>query len=261
MRIAFYLLAALVVLVVTVLVIAPAQWAAGAVRSATQGRVDLAEARGTVWNGSAVLVLAAASDATASRASLPERLSWQLSPWSLLAGQVDLTISHPSALTQPLVIRSGLFGGTYHARGDDRQAARLVTCRPRCSLEHGTSRRDPGAVLGPAPDRTAPADRQFLSRVAARVECADARLTDGPLSPADQRRLARNSAGITNHFRSPRAEGQWHNPRGWALTLFRPRTGLGGHRSGGESTTDRPHLAAGTARRRWGCSELRRWVT
>ncbi len=162
MRILLYLLAAFVVLVMTVLVIAPAQWAAGAVRSTTQGRIDLAESRGTVWNGSAVLVLAAASDAGASRASLPERLSWQLSPWSLLAGQVDLTIAHPSALTQPLVDSLRPAGWQYDARGHHGQAARLFARRPRCSLEHGTSRRNPGVVLGPAADRTPPGDRQLL---------------------------------------------------------------------------------------------------
>ena len=112
MRKLAYLLATLVVLIITVLVIAPAQWVAGAIRQASHGRIELAEARGTAWNGSAVLVLAASTDAGATRASLPERLSWQLSPWSLLVGQIDLTIAHPSALTQPLVIRAPIFGGT-----------------------------------------------------------------------------------------------------------------------------------------------------
>ncbi|HQR72045.1 MAG TPA: type II secretion system protein N [Burkholderiaceae bacterium] len=112
MRAALYLLAGLVVLAVTAMLIAPAQWAAGVVSSATQGRIELAESRGTVWSGSAVLVLTSGSDAGAARASLPERLSWQLSPWSLLVGQVDLTLSHPSALAQPLAIRAPLFGGS-----------------------------------------------------------------------------------------------------------------------------------------------------
>ena len=100
MRIALYLLAAIVVLVVTALVIAPAQWAAGSVRSATHGRVDLAEAR--ELSGTARRCSCSPPPRMRGFArSLPERLSWQLSPWSLLAGQIDLTISHPSALTQP----------------------------------------------------------------------------------------------------------------------------------------------------------------
>jgi general secretion pathway protein N len=186
MRIAFYLLAAFVVLVVTALVIAPAQWAAGAVRSATQGRVDLAEARGTVWNGSAVLVLAAASDATASRASLPERLSWQLSPWSLLAGEVDLTISHPSALTQPLVIRSGLFGGT--------TTLGATTVKLPASLLVGlgapwnTVR--PGGILALSWDRLQIEPRRLTGNFSAEWQHASSALT--PVSPMGHYRLQTN---------------------------------------------------------------------
>jgi general secretion pathway protein N len=32
-------------------------------------------------------------------------LSWKLSPWQLLLGTIDLTLTHPSALTQPLTVR------------------------------------------------------------------------------------------------------------------------------------------------------------
>src|SRR4249920_2144103 len=109
MRTVFYLLSAFVVLVVTLLVVAPAQWLAGAVHSATQGRVELADARGSLWDGSAVLVLVPPSvEQSATRASLPERVSWRLSPWPLIIGQLDLTLSHPSALSQPLAIRAPL---------------------------------------------------------------------------------------------------------------------------------------------------------
>jgi general secretion pathway protein N len=59
-----------------------------------------------------VLVLAAGADPGAARASLPERLDWQLSPWSLIVGRIDLTLSHPSALAQPLAIQAPLFGGS-----------------------------------------------------------------------------------------------------------------------------------------------------
>lgn len=98
-------LVALLTLALTAAVLAPAQWAAGAVRSASGGRVDLAETSGSLWNGQATVVLASGGAADASRASLPERLSWTLSPWMLLVGTVDLTLSHPSALAQPLALR------------------------------------------------------------------------------------------------------------------------------------------------------------
>jgi general secretion pathway protein N len=91
--------------VATVAALAPAQWAAGAARSATGGRVDLAETSGSLWKGQATVVLASGTEPGASRASLPERLSWTLSPWMLMLGTLDLTLSHPSALAQPLTIR------------------------------------------------------------------------------------------------------------------------------------------------------------
>ncbi len=61
------------------LAFAPAAWLAGAVARATDERVLLADARGTVWSGSAVVVLtggAGSRDASA----LPGRLHWTLSP-------------------------------------------------------------------------------------------------------------------------------------------------------------------------------------
>jgi len=57
---------------------APAAWLAVAVASATEQRLLLADSRGTVWSGSAVLVLtggAGSRDASA----LPGRLRWSLS--------------------------------------------------------------------------------------------------------------------------------------------------------------------------------------
>lgn len=100
-----FLLVAVVAMIATVAALAPAQWAAGAVRSATGGRVDLAETSGSLWRGQATVVLASSSAPGSARASLPERLSWTLSPWSLLVGTLDLTLSHPSALSQPLSVR------------------------------------------------------------------------------------------------------------------------------------------------------------
>ena len=68
---------------------APAAWLASAVSSATQQRFMLADARGTVWSGSAVAVLtggAGSHDASA----LPGRLAWSMRPLGL-ALQVRLS--------------------------------------------------------------------------------------------------------------------------------------------------------------------------
>src|SRR5882757_1470876 len=90
----------------TVALLAPAQWAGSAVRRVSGGRVELAEASGTIWNGSATLVLATAGARQDARASLPDALTWRLSPWPLLAGTIELTLQHPSALSEPLQVRA-----------------------------------------------------------------------------------------------------------------------------------------------------------
>jgi general secretion pathway protein N len=66
-------------LLVSVLLFLPATWLAAAVRDASGGRVVLADARGTAWNGSAQLLLtggAGSRDASA----LPGRINWKLRP-------------------------------------------------------------------------------------------------------------------------------------------------------------------------------------
>ncbi len=60
-------------------VFAPAQWLASTVARASGGQVQLAQARGTVWNGSAQLVLTGGLDSQ-DAAALPGRLNWQLRP-------------------------------------------------------------------------------------------------------------------------------------------------------------------------------------
>ena len=59
------------------LVYAPAAWLAAAVDSATEGRLLLADARGTVWSGSAVPVLGG-GPGSRDASALPGRLSWRL---------------------------------------------------------------------------------------------------------------------------------------------------------------------------------------
>lgn len=62
---------------VTLVVKAPASWLAAAVASASQQRVLLADARGSVWSGSAVLVLSG-GPSSRDASALPERLRWTL---------------------------------------------------------------------------------------------------------------------------------------------------------------------------------------
>jgi len=186
MRTLLYVLAAAVVLVLTAAVVAPAQWAGSVVRDRTQGRIDLAEASGTVWDGSAIVVISAARDATAARASLPERLSWRLSPWALLAGQLDLTLSHPSALSTPLVIQASLVGGgtTLGATVVRLPASLLVGL----GAPWNTVR--PGGILTLAWDRLQLEPQRITGNITAEWQLASSALT--PVSPMGHYRLQTN---------------------------------------------------------------------
>lgn len=63
----------------SVLALAPAHWLAAAVDQASAGRVRLEQSTGTVWEGSARLVLGA-GEGSAEHAALPSRLQWRLRP-------------------------------------------------------------------------------------------------------------------------------------------------------------------------------------
>ncbi|MFY8088956.1 MAG: type II secretion system protein N [Rubrivivax sp.] len=82
-------------------VFAPASWLAAAVASATADRVILAEARGTIWRGSAIVVLGGgvgSRDAT----SLPGRLEWTL---GLQGRALAITATHGCCLFGPTTLR------------------------------------------------------------------------------------------------------------------------------------------------------------
>ena len=183
----FYLIAAaLAIVFATALFLAPAQWAASYVQSATNGRVELAEANGTVWNGSAIVVIASPAETGASRASLPERLSWRLSPWALLGGQLDLALSHPSALSQPLIINAPLFGKTVTLGS--------TTMRLPASLLVGlgapwnTVR--PGGILTVSWDQLVVEPGRWRGRLSGEWQYASSGLT--PVSPMGHYRLQTN---------------------------------------------------------------------
>lgn len=82
-------LGALLGLAMAVLVYAPASWLAAALQEASAGRVQLIEPRGTVWTGSAQLLLTGGAGSR-DRAVLPGQLNWRLRPgWLALDVQVS----------------------------------------------------------------------------------------------------------------------------------------------------------------------------
>jgi general secretion pathway protein N len=84
-----------------VVAFAPAVWLARAVETSTGGRVLLADARGTVWAGSAVLALTGGPDSR-DASTLPGRLAWSLQ-WRGRA--IDMVMRHACCLNGDLTAR------------------------------------------------------------------------------------------------------------------------------------------------------------
>ncbi len=96
---------------------APAQWLAGGVARASGGQLQLAQARGTVWTGSAQLVLTGGA-ASQDFAALPGRVDWRLRPtWTGVRADV-----HAACCTAvPLQLRARLrWGGAHLALADSQ---------------------------------------------------------------------------------------------------------------------------------------------
>jgi general secretion pathway protein N len=83
---------------------APARWLAGAVQRASAGQVLLADARGTVWAGTARLVLTG-GEGSNDAATLPGRVQWQLRP---AFNGIAARIGADCCTTTPLQLRVAL---------------------------------------------------------------------------------------------------------------------------------------------------------
>lgn len=91
---------------VALVAFAPAAWLAEAVAERSAGRLLLAEARGSVWNGSAVPVLTGGAGSHGAT-QLPGRLHWRVVPRGL---GFELRLRQPCCLSDELVLllRPGL---------------------------------------------------------------------------------------------------------------------------------------------------------
>lgn len=86
---------------------APAHWLAQVLAQASGGHLQLVQARGTVWNGSAQWVLQGGAHSQ-DRAALPGRVNWRLQPhWQGLDVQLQSDCCAPQALRLRLSPRWG----------------------------------------------------------------------------------------------------------------------------------------------------------
>lgn len=105
-------------LLLSIVLFAPARWLAGWVSQATDGQVQLADTRGTVWGGSGRLVLTGGKGSTAA-AALPGRLQWELGPrWNGAAARLYTDC----CMTQAVVVRARLRPGGIDVGVGDSQS-------------------------------------------------------------------------------------------------------------------------------------------
>ncbi len=179
-----FALVALLSVVTTIVVVAPAQWLAYEVHKATGGQVELADATGTVWSGRAIVVIGS-GEMGAAPVSLAEPLSWKLSPWPLLAGVIDLTLSHPTALTQPLTVRATFTRRVDLGADTLRLPASLLTA---LGAPWNTIR--PGGIIALSWDRLSVDAGRIVGNLSAEWQFASSGLT--AVSPFGHYRLQTN---------------------------------------------------------------------
>lgn len=93
----FTALVTTLVALVVALSSAPATWLDRLAASLTQGKIRLAEASGTIWQGSARLMWADTGESAESRLSLsgvalPGRIHWRVAPMPLLLGLIEANL-------------------------------------------------------------------------------------------------------------------------------------------------------------------------
>lgn len=105
MRAVVWIVAALLVMLITVMATLPAAWLAPLIEQHTGGRLSLGDAAGSVWRGSAFLGAFSGNDPrTPITPLLPGRFHWRLSP-AVLLGRVGMHIENSEALSQSVDLR------------------------------------------------------------------------------------------------------------------------------------------------------------
>lgn len=85
------------------LTLLPAAWITPQFAKQTRGHVNLVDPAGSLWHGSATLMLAAGSDMSAATL-LPGRIEWRTAFWPLFTGRVRMTMRHSEAMPDPITV-------------------------------------------------------------------------------------------------------------------------------------------------------------
>jgi general secretion pathway protein N len=106
-----WLLVAVLSNAAVLLALFPAAWITPQFAKATGGHVNLVNPTGSLWHGSASLMLAAGSD-TSTATLLPGRIEWHTAFWPLLVGRVHMTMLQSDAMPTPITVDATRRGAT-----------------------------------------------------------------------------------------------------------------------------------------------------
>ncbi|BBU28835.1 general secretion pathway protein GspN [Burkholderia sp. THE68] len=98
----------------TLLVMLPAAWIVPQFSKSTGGHVNLVDPAGSLWRGSATLMLAAGSDG-AGATLLPGRVEWTTSFLPLFTGRVHMTMRQTEAMPDAVTVDATTRGATITA--------------------------------------------------------------------------------------------------------------------------------------------------
>ncbi|SOE64005.1 type II secretion system protein N (GspN) [Burkholderia sp. OK233] len=96
---------------VVMLTLLPAAWITPQFARQTRGHVNLVNPAGSLWHGSATLMLAAGSDMSAATL-LPGRIEWRTAFWPLFTGRVRMIMRHSEAMPDPITVDATLRSAT-----------------------------------------------------------------------------------------------------------------------------------------------------
>jgi general secretion pathway protein N len=91
-------------LLLAVVLFAPARWLGWALETASGGRVQLANTRGTVWSGQGELLLSG-GEGSRGQTALPQGLHWRLRPSWHGGPTLKARLSSPCCTEQPVTLR------------------------------------------------------------------------------------------------------------------------------------------------------------
>jgi general secretion pathway protein N len=95
----------------TLLVMMPAAWITPQFTRATAGHVNLVDPAGSLWHGSATLMLAASTDAGGATL-LPGRIEWTTAFWPLFTGRIHMTMRQSEAMPDAITVDATTRGAT-----------------------------------------------------------------------------------------------------------------------------------------------------